>query len=74
MRFNGRSCACLCANRLRLNDNLLTGTLPQLAALTLLTKLYLYDNELTGTLPELAGLVSLTQLARRLLNRRTCAY
>ena len=52
----------------------MTGTIPALAALSSLVILALDENELTGTVPELAGLVSLTSLARRLLNRRTCAY
>jgi len=52
----------LCANRLCLYDNLLTGTLPQLAALTLLTILWLNNNKFSGAIPDLSHNTALFEL------------
>ena len=47
---------------LSLNQNQLSGTIPDLGSLTSLRHLYLYDNQLSGTIPNLDSLTSLRQL------------
>ena len=48
---------------LRLPDNRLRGSIPDLSALTNLTTLYLYQNQLSGPIPALRALTNLTHLA-----------
>ena len=48
---------------LRLPDNRLSGSIPDLSALTNLTTLYLYQNQLSGPIPALRALTNLTHLA-----------
>ena len=48
---------------LRLPDNRLSGSIPDLSALTNLTTLYLYQNQLAGQIPALRTLTNLTHLA-----------
>ncbi|MCK5876718.1 MAG: hypothetical protein KAG43_03715, partial [Candidatus Marithrix sp.] len=46
---------------LNLEDNYLTGYLPDLSGLTSVTKINLHSNSLTGEIPDLSGLTNLTQ-------------